>query len=67
MATPRAQATKTWPEKPWMEPAGDAQVTTAPWQVHSTWLPIPTCQDSPAKDNLTHFTAAGQALGFIFF
>lgn len=67
MATPCVQTTKTWPKKPRMGPAGDAQVTTASWQEHPTWLPIPTCQGSPAKDNLTHLTAAVQALRFIFF
>lgn len=66
MATPCVQATKTRPKSHGLDQLGLLR-----WQEHLgryilPGLPIPTCQDRPDKDNPTHFTAAVQALRFIF-
>lgn len=57
------------PKKPWIWPAGNSQVTTAPWQVHLYLVTHPHLAGQPvaAKDNLTYFTAAVYALQIFFF
>lgn len=50
-------ANKNMPQKPWIWPAGNSQVTPPPWQVHVYLVTHPHLWGQPiaAKDNLTYF------------